>query len=418
MTVNTVDVIMSPDVIIDKLIRGELKAHELDDLLKNSNLATYIRRKFLERKLNIKLKYIGDYSIDFNDVVGFNCENTIGVIQIPLGFAGPLLVHGDYANGLYYIPLATTEGALVASVNRGCKIVTESGGARCKVISDGMTRAPLFKFDSVVDALKFREWVEREFDKIKEVAESTSRFAKLVRIEPYVVANNVWLRFVYKTGDAMGMNMVTIATDKAVQYILKSYPGAKLVALSGNLCTDKKVSALNFIHGRGKTVVAEAKIPREYLIDKLNVRPEDVVDVNVRKNLLGSAYVHSYGLNAHFANIIAAIFIATGQDVAQVVESSMGITWAEVRDDGDLYISVTLPSLEVGTVGGGTRLPCQREALRILGVEGSGDPPGTNALKLAEIVAAAVLAGELNLLVALARNELASSHARLGRGMK
>ena len=402
--------------LTEKVIKGEVKMHELDKLLGNSNLATYIRRRVIEKITGVKLYHIGQYSIDFNEVVGYNCENTIGVVQVPVGIAGPLLINGQYARGYYYVPLATTEGALVASVNRGCKIVTENGGVRTVVLRDYMSRAPVFKFRSIDEAREFLEWVDQHYEEIKRVAESTSRHAKLIGIEKYVVGNNVWLRFRFTTGDAMGMNMVTIAVSKAVEYIIEKFPKAKLVSISGNLCVDKKPCALNLILGRGKTVIAEAVISRSYLKEKLGITPEDIVDVVLRKDLLGSAQAGAYGYNAHFANIIAAIFIATGQDVAQVVESSMGFTWAEVTENGDLYFSVTLPSLEVGTVGGGTRLPTQREALQILGVAGPGDPPGINALKFAEIVAAAVLAGELNLTIALARNELAQAHIKLGRG--
>ena len=399
--------------ILEALENGRLKLHELDKALGDSNKAAEYRRRYLERKLGIKLDAIGSTVIDFNKAVGRNIENPIGAAQIPIGVAGPLLIEGAYARGLFYIPLATTEGALVASVNRGAKIVTESGGARARVLKDGMARAPLFKLPSLVDALEFLEWVEAHREEIKKAAESTTRHGKLKDVQPFVVGNNVWLRFVFETGDAMGMNMATIASEAAAKYIQENFPKAELVALSGNMCVDKKPSAVNFLMGRGKTVVAEALIKREVL-SKLGVTPEAVHEVNVRKNLLGSALAHSYGFNAHFANIITAIFIATGQDVAQVVESSMGITWTEPRDEG-LYISVTLPSLEVGTVGGGTWLPTQREALSMLGVAGSGDPPGVNALKFAEIVASAVLAGELNLILALARNELARAHQALGR---
>lgn len=390
-----------------------VKLHELDRIYGDANKAAEIRRQYLERITGARLENIGKTALDFNALVGRNIENPIGAVQVPLGVAGPLLVRGDYASGYYYIPLATTEGALVASVNRGAKLVTESGGARVKVLRDGMTRAPLFKLPSVADAVEFVEWTLRNFEEIKRAAESTTRFGKLREIQPFIVGCYVWLRFVFTTGDAMGMNMVTIATDAAVRYVQEKYPEAKLVALSGNVCVDKKPNAINFILGRGKTVVAEAVVRRDSL-GRLGVTPEGVHSVNVGKNLLGSALAHSYGFNAHFANIIAAIFIATGQDVAQVVESSMGITVTEPRDDG-LYISVFLPSLEVGTVGGGTSLPTQREALELLGVAGPGSPPGVNALKLAEIVAAAVLAGELNLLVALARNELAQAHIKFAR---
>ena len=400
---------------VKMLEEGKVKMHELDDLLKDSNEATRVRRLFLERRLGVKLNAIGSTVIDFNQVYRRNTENTIGAVQVPLGVAGPLLVKGIYANGLYYVPLATTEGALVASVNRGAKIITENGGARSVVVKDGMARAPLFRLPTASDAVEFINWVNANISRIKEVAESGSRHLRLSEVQPFVSGNNTWLRLVFTTGDAMGMNMVTIASERVAQWIEDNYPKARLITVSGNMCVDKKPNAVNFLLGRGKTVISEATISRKYLIDRFNVTPEEVVNVNVRKNLLGSAYAHSYGFNAHFANIVAAVFIATGQDVAQVVESSMGITWAEVNDDGDLYISVTLPSLEVGTVGGGTGLPTQREALQMLGVQGGGDPPGSNALKLAEIIAAAVLAGELNLLIAQHRRELGKAHEKLGR---
>ncbi|MGC8606797.1 MAG: hydroxymethylglutaryl-CoA reductase (NADPH) [Vulcanisaeta sp.] len=403
--------------LFTRIDNGELKLHELDKFFNDSNKATEVRRRYIETRIGVSLESLGKTVIDFNTVVGKNIENTIGAAQIPVGIAGPLRVIGDYANGLYYIPLATTEGALVASVNRGTKIVTEAGGARSKVINDGMTRAPVIAVPSVIDAVELVNWINEHFNEIKGVAESTSRHAKLVSIQPFIVGNNVWLRFKFTTSDAMGMNMVTIATDKAIKHILSNFPRARLVALSGNMCVDKKANAVNFLLGRGKTVISETVIPRSTL-EKWGVTAEDVAEVNNRKNLLGSALAHSYGFNAHFANIIAAIFIATGQDVAQVVESSMGITWIEPLDNGDLYVSVTLPSLEVGTVGGGTGLPTQRETLQMLGVYGSGNPPGINALRFAEIVAAAVLSGEVNLILALARDELARAHEMLGRAGK
>ncbi|MEM0369483.1 MAG: hydroxymethylglutaryl-CoA reductase (NADPH) [Pyrobaculum sp.] len=391
----------------------KVKLYEFEKIYGDANKAAEARRQFLEQITGAKLENIGKTIIDLNTVVGRNIENVIGAVQIPVGIAGPLLVRGDYARGEFYVPLATTEGALVASVNRGAKLVTESGGARAKVLKDNMTRAPLFRLPSIVDAVEFTQWVFQNFEEIKKVAESTTRFGKLREIQPFIVGNYVWLRFLFSTGDAMGMNMVTIASDAVAKYIAEKFPRARLVALSGNLCVDKKANAVNFILGRGKTVVAEALINRE-ILKNMDTTPEAVHEVNVGKNLVGSALAHSYGFNAHFANIIAAIFIATGQDVAQVVESSMGIVTTEPREEG-LYISVYLPSLEVGTVGGGTGLPTQKEALGLLGVAGPGDPPGVNALKFAEIVASTVLAGELNLLVALARNELASAHERLGR---
>ncbi len=405
------------DVVLEQLEKEGVPLHRFVGRVGNKNLAVLLRRRFLERKLGVSLSSVGSTIIDFEEVEGRNIENAIGATQIPLAVVGPLRVEGEYARGDFYVPMATTEGALVAGVNRGAKAITLSGGARCRVVRDGMTRAPLFRLPSVADAVEFVRWVETSFSEIKKAAESTTRFGKLVRVEPYIMGNLVWLRFVYTTGDAMGMNMATIATDAACRYILEKYPGSvTLVALSGNMCVDKKPAHINALLGRGKTVIAEALIPSHVLEKVFRARAEDIHRVNVEKNLLGSSYAGSLSFNAHFANIIAAIFIATGQDVAQVVESSMGWTSTEVRDSGSLYIAVTLPSLEVGTVGGGTQLPTQREALSIMGVAGSGNPPGTNARKLAEIIAATVLAGELNLLAALARNELASAHAKARRG--
>ncbi len=404
------------DEVVRRIEKGELSFSKLEKELGNANLAALARRLFLERKLGVSLSSIASTILDFEELYGRNIENAIGAVQIPVGVAGPLRVNGDYAKGDFYIPLATTEGALVASVNRGCKAVTLSGGARVKIIRDGMARAPLLWTPSVEEASRLVEWVKENFQGLKAAAESTTRHGRLLEIQPFQVGNLVWLRFVYHTGDAMGMNMATIASEAACNYILDKYPGeARCVALSGNMCVDKKPSCMNKLLGRGKYVIAEALIKKDVAEKVLKARPEDIHYVNTAKNLMGSAAAGSLSFNAHYANIIAAIFLATGQDAAQVVESSMGYTWTEVRD-GHLYISVTLPSLEVGTVGGGTRLPTQREALALMGVAGGGNPPGSNAKKFAEIVAAAVLAGELNLLAALAAGHLARAHKALGRG--
>ncbi|WP_287690503.1 hydroxymethylglutaryl-CoA reductase (NADPH) [Metallosphaera javensis (ex Sakai et al. 2022)] len=405
------------DEVVEKVVKGEIELHRVDDHL-DANAAMVARRLAIERLTGKSFPSIGATIIDYLDVKGRNAENVIGAAQIPLGVAGPVLVEGDYAKGSFFVPLATTEGALIASVNRGMKVLRLSGPVRTKILRDGMTRAPVFTFDSALDAFRFTEWVKGNFPEIKRVAESTSSHAKLVKIDTLQLGNNVWLRFEYETGDAMGMNMVTVATEAACSFLEEKFPGARCVAVSGNACSDKKQSMTNELLGRGKSVVAEALIPSRVLETHLRTTAEKIQEVNLRKNWLGGARAGTvFQFNAHFANIIAAIFIATGQDVAQVVESSTGYTWVENRN-GDLYISVTLPSLEVGTVGGGTRLPTQREALSMMGVEGGGNPPGSNAKKLAEIISASVLAGELNLLSALSTRELGRAHLRLGRGMK
>lgn len=406
---------MKVEDAVEALRRGELSFSRLEEQLGNANLAALVRRKFLERELGVSLSAIGSTILDLEELRGRNIENVIGAVQVPVGVAGPLLVHGEHAKGSFYVPLATTEGALVASVNRGAKAITMSGGARARVVKDGMTRAPLIWTPSIEEALRFISWVREREEELRSVAKRKTRHGELIEVQPIVAGNLVWLRLRFKTGDAMGMNMVTIASDEICSHIESSYPGeARCVALSGNVCSDKKPAAINRILGRGKYVVAEAIVKAGVVRDVLKTEPALVHYVNMAKNLLGSAVGGSGSFNAHFANIIAAIFIATGQDAAQVVESSMGYTWTELRGE-DLYISVTLPSLEIGTVGGGTRLITQREALSLMGVAGGGEPPGSNAMKLAEIVASAVLAGELNLLAAIAAGHLAKAHEALGR---
>jgi 3-hydroxy-3-methylglutaryl-coenzyme A reductase (EC 1.1.1.34) len=399
----------------EALERGEIALHRLDEVLGDSVAATEARRRFLEKKTGKDLSALRS-SLPFNEIVGRNCENTIGAVSLPMGVAGPLLVEGTYARGEFYIPLATTEGALVASVNRGCSVIREAGGAAAAVLYDGMTRAPVLETPSLKHSLQLAGWVRREAGRLREAFGETTRHGELVDISPFVVGRHLFLRMTAKTGDAMGMNMVTRGAERVVEEIAKEHPWAKHIALSGNLCTDKKAAAIDWILGRGKSVTAEVRIPREVVARKLKTTPEDMARVALAKLYLGSARAGAIGgFNAHAANIVAAIFIATGQDPAQVVESSFCLTLVEPSEDG-VYVSATLPSLEVGTVGGGTWLPAQRAALEILGVAGSGDPPGTNALKFAEIVAATVLAGEVSLIGALAAHHLAKAHMKLGRG--
>ncbi len=409
---------MELEEVLRKLESGEVSFSRLEKVLGNANLAALARRLYLERKTGVSLSSIASTIIDFEDVYGHNIENPIGAVQIPLGVVGPLKVNGEYARGEYYVPLATSEGALVASVNRGVKAVTLSGGATVRVYKDYMARAPLLRTPGVEEALRLVGWVRENWNRLVEAAGRTTRHGRLVDFYPYIVGNMVWLRLHYKTGDAMGMNMATIASESVCKLIEAEYPGSvECVSLSGNMCSDKKPAQVNKLLGRGKYVVAEALIPGRVAADILKASSESIHYLNTAKNLLGSAAAGSPSYNAHAANIVAAIFLATGQDAAQIVESSLTYTWTELRG-GDLYISVTMPSLEVATVGGGTRLPAQREALSLLGVAGGGSPPGTNALKLAEIVGATVLAGELNLLAAQAAGHLASAHRKYGRGQE
>ncbi|MCZ7372299.1 MAG: hydroxymethylglutaryl-CoA reductase (NADPH) [Candidatus Methanoperedens sp.] len=398
--------------LLEKLKKGEVSFHEIDDTLEAA-AAIELRRAVVSEHAGIDLGHINNFSIDVEKVTKRNIENMIGAVQMPLGVAGPLRVNGEYAIGEFYIPLATTEGALVASAHRGCTLITACGGANVRIFDDKMTRAPVFRVKGVIGAQKLVEWVKSNFHRLKEKAEETTRFGKLLSIEPFVAGRSVFLRFAYDTKDAMGMNMVTIATDAAVDIIL-SENDVELVALSGNMCTDKKPAAINVISGRGKTVSADVNISRDMIEEKLHTTPEKMAEVNYRKNLIGSARAGSLGFNAHAANIAAAMFIACGQDAAHVVEASNAMTMMEIMEEG-LYCSVTLPSLVVGTVGGGTYLGAQHDCLSILGAAGAGDPPGVNSKKLGEIVAAAVLAGEISLIGALAARHLAKAHASLGR---
>ena len=365
------------------------------------------RRAAVEGFSGARLSAIGNCPFD-PMLAEKNIENMIGTVQVPLGFIGPLRVDGDHAHGDFLVPMATTEGALLATVNRGAAALTASGGARTIIIKEEMTRAPVFRVRDVRHARQVVAWVDEHFEEIRKVAESTTHHGKLLSAKAFANGRSLFIRFAYDTGDAMGMNMATIATQAASE-VIQDKTGAVLISVSGNFCVDKKPSALNYILGRGRIVLVDAVITRKVMEHKLKAEPELVAEACYRKNLVGSSMSLSYGFNAHVANMLSAIFIATGQDPAQVVEGSMGTTTAEVVDDS-LYVSLRLPSLEVGTVGGGTRLPCQSEALSMLGCLGSG-----KAKKFAEIVAATCLAGELSTMAAQAKGHLASSHKALGR---
>jgi hydroxymethylglutaryl-CoA reductase (NADPH) len=399
------------ETLADRVRAGDLRLHELEDHA-DADTAAAARRRLVEAHSGASLDTVGSYAFDAA-AADANIENMVGAVQVPLGVAGPVSVDGGAASGDYYLPMATTEGALLASVNRGCSVVDRAGGATARVTASGMTRAPVFRVDSVVEGEALASWVRDNHGVLKEAAEETTSHGELKRVKPYVVGDNVFLRFRYDTKDAMGMNMATIATRAACE-VVERETTASLVALSGNLCTDKKPAAVNAVEGRGRSVTADVLVPRAVVEERLHTTPEAVAEVNTRKNLTGSAKAGSLGFNAHVANVVAAMFLATGQDAAQVVEGANAITTVEVREGG-LYAAVSLASLEVGTVGGGTKLPTQSEGLDVLGVRGGGDPPGTNADALAECIAVGTLAGELSLLSALASRHLSSAHESLGR---
>jgi hydroxymethylglutaryl-CoA reductase (NADPH) len=403
----------TPASLAERVRDGEVRFHELEEHA-DADVAAAARRRLVAETADADVDVLGEYAFDAADAHGSNIENMIGAVQVPLGVAGPVSVDGGAFDGERYLPLATTEGALVASINRGCSVVNDAGGATARVTKSGMTRAPVFRVADVAEAEALVAWVRDSEDALRAAAESTTSHGELLDVTPYVVGNNVFLRFRYDTKDAMGMNMATIATREACD-VVEAETDAALVALSGNLCSDKKPAAINAVEGRGRSVTADVEVPREVVEERLHTTPEAIAEINTRKNLVGSAKAGGLGFNAHVANAVAAMFLATGQDEAQVVEGANAITTAEATPDGDLYCSVSLASLEVGTVGGGTKLPTQAAGLDVLGVRGGGDPAGSNGDALAEAIAVGALAGELSLLAALGSRHLSSAHADLGR---
>ena len=402
---------MDTEELVAAVRDGELRLHELERRA-DADAAAAARRRLLTEETGADLETVGAYAFDAADA-GPNIENALGAAQVPMGVVGPVEIDGGAVDGRRYLPLATTEGALVASVNRGCAAIGAGGGATARVLQNAMTRAPVFRVTDVGEADTVASWIRDNVEALAEAAEATTGHGELREVTPYVVGDSVFVRFAYDTKDAMGMNMATIATEAACEVVEAETP-AELVALSGNLCSDKKPAAINGVEGRGRTVAADVEIPGDVVEGYFDTTPAAIVEANTRKNLVGSAKAGSLGFNAHAANTVAAAFLATGQDMAQVVEGANAITTAEVRN-GALYASITLASLEVGTVGGGTTLPTQAEALDVVGVGGGGDPAGSNADALAEVIATAALGGELSLLGALASDNLASAHEELGR---
>ncbi|MDD2599215.1 MAG: hydroxymethylglutaryl-CoA reductase [Kiritimatiellae bacterium] len=332
-------------------------------------------------------------------------ENSIGCVSIPVGVIGPLRVTGLYANGDYFVPFATTEGALVASYHRGAHVVSRNGGVTSLCVSESISRAPAFTFDSIVDAGIFIAWSMKQLDTFKSLAAETTRHGKLVEISQTLNSNTAFLTFDYETADAAGQNMVTVATERVCRWIVANTP-VKPVHwyVEGNFSGDKKATMLSFISHRGRKVVAEAEVAAADVKRFLHSTPEAMVEY-YRVSNIGAIQSGSIGVHGHYANALAAIFLCTGQDVACLAEASVGITTMQVRPNGNLYVSVSLPNLTVGTVGGGTFLPGARDALRMLDCEGSG-----KACKFAEICAAAVLAGEVSIIAAMTVGDFAKAH--------
>jgi len=373
-----------------------------------THAAAQARRDFAREHTGADLDHVGRFSFDPAVVEG-NVEHFIGVAQVPIGLAGPLLVDGEHAQGEFYVPLATAEGTLVASYNRGMRLLHAAGGVKTTILDDRMQRAPSFIFESAREARAFGEWLEEHFDEIREVAESTTSTGRLQDIEQYSASRILYTRFNYTTGDAAGQNLTGKATYAACNWITAQRPEIQHHFLESNFATDKKSSQVNMLRTRGKRVVAEATIPNELFETIMRSNTELMFRARQVSNLGGfMSGVNNNG--AHSANGITAMFIATGQDAANVAESSAAFVHAELRPNGDYYYSVTIPSLIVATYGGGTGLPTQRECLELLDCYGTG-----KVRKFAEIVAATVLCGELSLGSAIVAEEWVQAHDLYGR---
>jgi len=366
------------------------------------------RRSFVAGKTGTSLDHVGSYSFDPSTLPG-NIENFIGVAQVPIGLAGPLLVTGEHAVGEFFVPLATTEGTLVASYNRGMRLIRECGGVTTTVVDDRMQRAPVFTFADALEARSFGEWVDSHFEEVKAVADSTTSAGRLLDIGQYALGPLRYLRFNFTCGDAAGQNMTGKATFVACEWIKANYPEKLQYLLSGNIDTDKKHSHINTILTRGKRVVAEITVRAQPLLDLMGVDTGALFQAR-QISQTGAFLAGSSGNGAHAANALAALFIATGQDAGNVAESHAAITYSQLLDNGDYYWSITLPSLIVATYGGGTGLPTQRECLEMLGCYGTG-----KVLKFAEICAAVVLAGEISLAAAVLHGDWVPAHDALGR---
>jgi hydroxymethylglutaryl-CoA reductase (NADPH) len=366
------------------------------------------RADLVEKRTGAQMTHVRSYTIDPQLLPG-NIENFVGVAQVPIGVAGPLRINGEHARGDFIIPMATTEGTLVASYNRGMRLLTECGGVRATVVEESMQRAPAFSFADAVAARDFGAWVTEHFDSIKVAAEATTSVGQLRDIGQYQVGPLRFLRFNYTTGDAAGQNMTGKATLAACEWIQEHYPAASTYLLSGNIDTDKKHSHINSLLTRGRRVVAETVLKPEPLRRIMKLEPATLYRCR-QVSMTGAFLAGSASNGAHAANALAALFIATGQDVANVAEAHAAISFAQLLDSGDYYWSITLPALIVATYGGGTGLPTQRECLELLGCYGAG-----NVYKFAEICAAVVLAGEVSLASAVIHGDWVPAHDALGR---
>ena len=350
-------------------------------------------------------------SLSASEEVRRNVENYVGTVKVPVGIAGPLRVNGMFAQGDYYLPLATTEAALVASYNRGARVVSEAGGCTTVLANEGVSRAPGFVFNDLIEASSFLIWAMRNTNNLRNAAQSTTQHGKLMDVKFNLEGNHVYFLFVFVTSDASGQNMTTIASEAMCAFIRENSPiQPKLYFTDSNFSGDKKATNQSFQSVRGRKVTAEVFVPRELVVNRLHATPEDIARYS-QFSTVASLLSGAIGTQGHYANGLAALYLACGQDVACVAESAVGTTRFETTDEGDLHLCVTMPSLMVATVGGGTGLPSQAACLDILGLKGTG-----HAHAFAEVVAALCLAGELSIAAAICSHEFTQAHERLARG--
>jgi hydroxymethylglutaryl-CoA reductase (NADPH) len=369
------------------------------------------RRRDQLRQLGIDLAPLAGHGAEpAPEQLQGNIENLIGFARIPVGVVGPLRICGEQMNGDFYVPLATTEGALVASFHRGALVVSRSGGVAVRCVAESIRRTPGFVFERLAEVEAFVRWLDAHEAQLREIVAGASRFCRLVEHRSLIVGREVFLVFEFSTGDAAGQNMVTLATDAICRWLLVNCPVTpRRWVLDGNLSGDKKATMFSLINGRGKRVVAEAVVEARYVRRFLHAEPEQLVH-KWSLGVLGAIQSGAFGAQAHVANGLAALFIACGQDVACVAEAAVGVTRVDLTDAGDLYVSLCLPNLTVGTVGGGTWMPTARNCLEMLGCYGPG-----GAQKFAGICAATALAGELSLIGSMSAGDFAQAHRRYGR---
>lgn len=410
-----INTVQQMDQIIDRIRNKDIPYGQESDTIPFEPQVTPegidSRKSFLLEKTAVDLPFLVDgLAFDDYDALNGNIENFVGMTRVPTGVIGPLRVIGSAAQGDYYVPLATSEGALIASYHRGAKACHLAGGATSICLMEGLQRSPVFKFEHLADLGQFVAWLLPQVPHFKEIVTQHSRYAQLMDVKIQIEGNHLIVTFEYHTGDAAGQNMVTICTEAICQYIITTCPTQpKLWFIEGNYSGDKKATALSFTQVRGKKVTAEIVLP-EVIVHKVLKTTPLLMAEYWRSSTMGIIQSGAIGAHGHYANGLAALFLATGQDVACVAEAATGITRMELNADGSLYASVTLPNLVVGTVGGGTHLPTQRECLQLMDCYGQG-----KARKFAEICGAVVLAGELSIAAALSAGHFTQAHQKFGR---